>query len=112
MKYSMLCIMLLAASPLTAQNQSKTMDDGCRPIPIGGGVSIWPENDCAPLKQYNIRDAIREQRRDEVIRIPNSCKVEERKVHKKTREVMLVIKCAPIRPVVVIRDDYGRPRDR
>lgn len=103
-------LMLICVTPLSAQNQSKAKDEGCRPIPIGGGVSIWPENDCAPLKQYDIREAIREQRRDEVIRIPNSCKVEERKVHKKTREVMVIIKCAPIRPVVIIRDDYGRPR--
>jgi len=107
MKYSMLCIMLLAASPLTAQNQSKTMNDGCRPIPIGGGVSIWPERECeAPPP--NLRRLIQEQKANAFIRVPSNCQVVEYKQKTKGRnEATITLKC--VRPIL-LRDDYGRPR--
>ncbi len=112
---TMLCTMLLAASPLAAQNQSKTKDDGCRPIPIGGGVAIWPEDNCSrgPYTQpLNMKQMIGEQKTAGYIRVPSNCRLVEIRVpdrkNPRDKEATITLKC--VRPIL-LRDDYGRSRN-
>jgi len=104
--------LLLLATPATAQNMSRTMDE-CRPVPIGGGVSFQPECPRSHFIGIGGRTRDIDNMRRLLLSIPASCRVVDRKQNVSTGTSTIILQCPSnnvrMKPPV-IRDDYGRPR--